>query len=78
MTRLKVLLRRPVSLMARVAGFGIASGLFRPVPKAAREGLAIDRSNNYVVRTPSMALQASSASASILKGEPITFTAHLF
>jgi hypothetical protein len=45
--------------------------------KAAREGLA-DRSNNYVVRTPSMALQASSASPSVLKGEPIILTAHLF
>ena len=46
--------------------------------KAAREGLAIDRSNNYVVRRPSMALQASSASPSVLKGEPIILTAHLF
>jgi hypothetical protein len=46
--------------------------------KAAREGLATECSSNYVVRRPSMALQASSASPSVLKGEPTTLTAHLF
>src|SRR6266404_4327331 len=35
-------------------------------------------SHNYLVRYPSMALQASSASVKEAKGEPPTLTAHLF
>jgi hypothetical protein len=46
--------------------------------KASREGLAINRSDNYLVRWPSMAVQASSASESVPKGEPPTLMAHLF
>ncbi len=35
-------------------------------------------SHNYLVRYPSTALQASSASVKEAKGEPPTLTAHLF
>jgi hypothetical protein len=37
-----------------------------------------NRGDNYLVRWPSMAVQASSASESVPKGDPPTLMAHLF
>jgi hypothetical protein len=53
-------------------------GWCRSPAKAAPKGFATEKRNNYFVRYPSMALQASSASVKELKGEPPTLMAHLF
>jgi hypothetical protein len=74
------------TLMLQVSGWA-ASGLIvlHPRPalvspllvRAPTQGHCV-QSNNYLVRYPSMTLQAASASVKDLKGEPPTLMAHLF
>ena len=57
---------------------GLSRRVFYSFRFSLPQCVSLGHSPSFLVRYPSMALQASSASASVLKGEPATLMAPIF